>query len=320
MTANTTRNPLLALLASLLMPGLGQLYNGEATKGLLLFLGLGATTPVSAWLALHVTDHAILPLIILFLIIALAIYVYAIVDAYRSAKRIGDTYTLKALNQSYVYIIVFIVGYFFIFGGMLQYTRKHLIESYYIPSKSMLPSVLQGDYIFADKRVNCIGCKTQLKHGDLAIFVYPNNRNTLYIKRIIGLPGDDIDIKGMDIRVNTVPIQSVAITEFSHAELNRLLATHIAWREKCDRGAYAVIWNKDAKQENASFTVPNGQVFVMGDNRNATTDSRRFGTVPLADIVGIAKQVWFSRSSESGIRWWRMGVVIDPNYSPVFGN
>lgn len=314
MTANTTRTPILALVASLVMPGLGQLYNGQPTKGLLLFLVLAVATPASAWLALHGSKHIIWLIILLFLLLSLAVYIYSMVDAFRTAKRLGNSYALKPFNQSYIYIIVFIIGYFFIFGGLLHYTRKHLMESFYIPSQSMLPTLLQGDVLFADKRVNCLGCKNRVKHGDLAIFVYPNNRTKLYIKRIIGLPGDNIEIKGSDIKVNGISLRTVEITQFGHEELNHLLETHNAWREKADQAVYTVMWQKDAKPENESFTVPNGKVFVLGDNRSAAHDSRRFGMVPLADVVGIAKQVWFSRSRQSGIRWWRFGVVVDPYY------
>lgn len=314
MTANTTRTPILALVASLVMPGLGQLYNGQPTKGILLFLGLAAATPVSAWLALHGSKHIMWMIILVFLLLSLALYVYSMVDAFRTAKRLGKNYGLKPFNQSYIYIVVFIIGYFFIFGGLLHYTRKHLMESFYIPSQSMLPTLLEGDVLFADKRINCLGCKNQVKHGDLAIFVYPNDRTKLYIKRIIGLPGDQIEIKGTEIKVNDIPLRTVEVTEFGHSELNQLLQTHSAWREKTDQAVYDVIWQKDAKPENDSFTVADGKVFVMGDNRNASQDSRRFGMVPLVDVVGIAKQVWFSKSRQRGIRWWRVGVVVDPYY------
>ncbi|MDH5649868.1 MAG: signal peptidase I [Gammaproteobacteria bacterium] len=313
MTETTSRNPLLATVASMIMPGLGQLYTGQATKGLLLFLGLGATTPVSAWLALRGPDSAMWVVMVVFLILSLSVYAYAVVDAYRSARRIGDSYMPKEFNQPYIYILVFIIGYFFIFSGLFNYTRERLVESFYIPSQSMLPTVLQGDFLFADKRVNCLGCKIRLKRGDLAILVSPNNRTALYIKRIIGLPGDNIEIAGTDIKVNGVSIRGAQVTDFEHTELKPLLATHTAWRERSDKDEYTVIWQNDASQQDASFTVPNGQVYVLGDNRNAAQDSRFFGTVPLVDVIGKAKQVWFSKSPGSGIRWGRIGSIVDAN-------
>ncbi len=313
MNETISRNPLLSLVASMVMPGLGQLYTGQATKGLLLFLGLGATTPASAWLALHGPDSAMWLVMMVFVALALGLYLYAIVDAYRTAKRIGANYMPKEFNQPYVYITVFIIGYFFIFSGLLNYTRGHLVESFYIPSQSMLPTVFQGDFLFADKRVNCLGCKIQLQRGDLAILVSPNNRTALYIKRIIGLPGDEVRIKGTDIQVNGVSIRGAEVTDLGNQELNPLLTNHTAWRERSNKGGYNVIWQNDATREDASFTVPNGQVYVLGDNRNAAQDSRIFGTVPLVDIVGRAKQVWFSASRQSGIRWWRAGTLVDVN-------
>jgi len=313
MTTQTTRAPKLALFASLVLPGLGQLYNGQPSKGLLLLLGLAAATPVSAWLALHASKHLIWIIILAFLLLSLALYVYSMIDAFRTAKRLGTSYKSQPLNQAYIYIIVLLLGYLLIYGSV-HYTRQHLIESYYIPSQSMLPTLLQGDVLFADKRVNCVGCKNQVRHGDLAIFVYPNDRSKLYIKRVIGLPGDDVAIKGSEISVNTVPLRTIEVSQFGHQELDQLLTTHNAWREKSGLAVYDVIWQKETKPASDSFTVPNGEVFVMGDNRDAAQDSRRFGMVPLADIIGVAKQVWFSRSKLSGIRWWRTGVIVDPYY------
>jgi len=313
MSTQSTRTPILALIASLILPGFGQLYNGQPTKGLLLFLGIAVSTPISAWLALHASKHIIWIIILIFLLISLALYIYSIVDAFRTAKRLGGNYVARPLNQAYVYIIVVMFGYLLIFGSF-HYTREHLIESYYIPSQSMLPTLLQGDVIFADKRVNCLGCKNQVRHGDLAIFVYPNDRSKLYIKRVIGLPGDKIEIKDHQVKVNSVQLGTIEVSQFGHQELDQLLTTHNAWREKSGLAVYDVIWKNDSKPDNESFTVPNGKVFVMGDNRNASADSRRFGMVPIADIVGLAKQVWFSRSKTSGIRWWRIGVVVDPYY------
>lgn len=314
MITTNTRNPLLALVASMIMPGLGQLYNGEATKGLLLFLGLGASTPVSAWLALHGPVRVMWIVMVFFLLITLGLYIYAIVDAYRAARRLGNTYQLREFNQPYVYIIVFIIGYFFVFSGLLNYTRHNLMQSFRIPSQSMLPTILKGDILFADMRVNCLGCKTQLKRGDLAIFVYPNNRTRLYIKRILGLPGDNIQINGTDIKVNGASINDGMVTSFAHHELDELLSDHIAIHEKGANGDYTVIWRKDDKPENVTFTVPNGQVFVLGDNRDASSDSRKFGTVPLVDIVGLAKQIWFSSSKQSGVRWWRIGTLVNVHH------
>jgi signal peptidase I len=71
-----------------------------------------------------------------------------------------------------------------------------------------------------------------------------------------------------------------------------------------------VQWDKNAADADVDVTVPPGQIFLLGDNRDNTTDSRKFGAVPLSDLVGKARQVWFSKS-ESGVRWERLGKVVE---------
>lgn len=200
-------------------------------------------SPLAAWIAVHSTKDHILLVILVFVAVALAIYIYALRDAYYTAKRIGTDYSPEIVNRPYTYIIALIVGGL-IYVNLFHYTSEHLIQAVYVPSRSMLPNVLPGDYLLVDKQVNCLGCKTQLQHGSIAIFVNPNNRTQLYIKRIIGLPHDKIDIKGTSITVNGLALDLEPITTFDHQELKRLLITHNSLLEKGAHGTYPVIWQK----------------------------------------------------------------------------
>ncbi len=295
-TDQSSRKPLFALTLSVMLPGLGQLYNGQLNKGIFLFLVfVFISTPFVAFVALMLPPALLMPMLILSLAATLGLYLYGLWDAWRAARRSID-YQPYAWQQPAIYVSLLLFAYLTVIGSTTQHVQDHLVESFRIPSNSMSPNVLQGDILFADKRVNCPGCKHSIQRGDIAIFVYPNDRTLRYIKRVIGLPGDRIRIKG-----HTVIVNAQAITSKQPGDL--LI-------ERGDRGEYAVHWPTGGDAVEFRLTVPSGEVFVLGDNRNASADSRNFGTVPLMDVIGRAKQVWFSYSAETGIRWERMGKLL----------
>jgi signal peptidase I len=285
---------------SLVLPGFGQLYNGSVNKGLLLFMAFTlATVPLVLWVTLGLPSTMTLVLLILTILINAGIWVYGIVEAWRTAKK-SENYELKHWQFAAVYLMVFLVTAFFFVPSMSQYMRNNLVESFYVPSTSMVPSVLEGDILFANKNYNCIGCAHEAQRGDIAIFVYPNNRTQYYIKRIIGLPGDRISIRDQQVFVNSRPLtkgQPVVIGE-----------TNVI-TEQAGNTAYKVQWTGSYNKITEAFVVPNGEVFVLGDNRSNSKDSRHFGTVPLRDVVGKASQVWLSRGQD-GFRWERFGLAL----------
>jgi signal peptidase I len=151
----------------------------------------------------------------------------------------------------------------------------------------------------------------KIRRGAIAVFLYPNDRTTLFVKRIVGLPGDRIEMDGTSVKVNGINIRGEELRDLGDPTLNRLLDDHQAFRESSDQGGYTVLWRKDGKREPFSAVVPNGQVFVLGDNRDVSHDSRHFGTLPIADVTGLARQVWFSADAHDGIRLRRSGTRLD---------
>lgn len=250
------RRPWLAALMSLVLPGFGQLYNGEVNRALWLFLGFALLgVPGLALIALWLPAQLTVPALALGLLATLGLWVYSVAQAWRRAKALGAGWHLRPWQLSGVYLLVLLlcdgVGLPLLIGQV----RAQQVESFRIPSASMAPTLLPGDVLFADKRYNCPNCRQAVHRGDIAIFVYPNDRTRYYVKRIVGLPGERIELPG------TGPVN-----------------------------------------------VPPGQVYVTGDNTVASTDSRQFGTVPLADVVGRVRQIWWS-SGEGRIRWERLGLT-----------
>jgi len=264
------RKPWLAALLSLLLPGFGQLYNGQLNRAILVFMAFCfLTVPAIAMVALYLPAVFTVPALVIGLLLTLALWVYAVMDAARAAKRLVR-YHNRPWQTFGMYLLVFCVCVLLVLPGLIHLVRKHQVHAFRIPSASMSPTVLPGDYLFVDKRYNCPGCRTAVERGDVAVFVYPNDRTRYYIKRILALPGDWIESDETDIRV----VQDAA-----------------------------------DPQSNGMRQVPPGHVFVIGDNRERSTDSRDFGEVPLADVVGVARQVWFSRGPD-GIRWSRVGTTL----------
>ncbi|MEO8402851.1 MAG: signal peptidase I [Gammaproteobacteria bacterium] len=202
--------------------------------------------------------------------------------------------------------------------------RSFLYEPFRIPSGSLEPTLLPGDFVLVNKfdygiRLPVLHKKIipvkELKRGDIFVFRYPPKPSIDYIKRVIGLPGDHISYIDKILSVNGKKIPQ----EFQ--------------KNASDQGEDGSTWDVVQKQEDffgvkhsiyqianranddfKDIVVPPGMYFAMGDNRDDSADSRYWGFVPDQNIIGRASVIWMSWDSNANllhkIRWDRLGTVI----------
>ncbi|HEX7500918.1 MAG TPA: hypothetical protein VF524_11535, partial [Polyangia bacterium] len=129
MTATTTttktttkpRRPLVALFAGLLLPGLGQVYNGEPARGAALLFSVAVLLPSAAWLALHAPRLLLSPVLVVGVLLSLAVYIYSVKSAYGTAARFRDGFVPGPWNRGIVYFVLFVFGHLFVLSPLAGY-------------------------------------------------------------------------------------------------------------------------------------------------------------------------------------------------------
>ena len=197
--------------------------------------------------------------------------------------------------------------------------RSFVIEPFRIPSGSMLPTLFIGDFILVDKfrygiRLPVINILVfpirPPRRGEVMVFRYPHDNKTNFIKRVIGVPGDEIIYDQKQLYINN---SAVDLTETDRFELQAALKQYdvIEYSEVIDASIHTILNDRDRPARNMRISVPPDSYFVMGDNRDHSNDSRFWGFVPEQNIVGRAFLVWFSwNSNDGGVNWSRIGYRI----------
>lgn len=200
--------------------------------------------------------------------------------------------------------------------------RSFIAEPYEIPSGSMKPTLLIGDFIVVSKfsfgvRLPVIDTKLfdvgSPERGDVVVFRYPQDNETNYIKRVVGLPGDHILYMDKMLYINNKPVSQEIFAEVAE-QCNGYTA--IERIENLPGATHHIYVCPQAPDRAYEFTVPDGQYLALGDNRDNSNDGRYWGYVPERNLVGRAKMIWFSSDSTKGwfsgdrFRWDRVGTSI----------
>jgi signal peptidase I len=213
--------------------------------------------------------------------------------------------------------------------ALALFIRTFIVQPFKIPSGSMIPTLLVGDHLLVSKfmygtripftdRFILPGVR-DIERGDVIVFIYPDYENDPskkgihYIKRVIGLPGDSIDIRGRNLYINGKEVPLRFLGDYYD---ERSGSSYDEYEEDLFGKKHLVIYEKDREYTQKGdyvpvARVPEGHVFVMGDNRDNSQDSRFWGYVPVENIEGKAFIIHWSWNFDDGdlshmVRWHRI--------------
>jgi len=295
--------PLTAIL-SLILPGLGHYHAGCAFRA--------AFAVTFAWALLRLGLLAFVPRLVswqLALVLALGAVVVAYVATVLSAlalrSRIAGARPSRSAKR-YVGFIVATLALAVVFDVLTDATGIRAIKNYHVPAASMEPTIKVGDRVVARLALD----PADAVRGDVIVFRYPKDPDIVYVKRVVGLPGDRVKLAQGQLVINDVrqPLTERKEERSILADIGDEAVIKILFEERLGDRAHYILHNEpsarlfspqDWPANGADFTVPPKSLVVLGDNRDNSTDSRVWGEVPFDHVVGRVEGVLYSRHDGS---------------------
>jgi signal peptidase I len=288
------RRRILAFLFALVSVGAGHAVLGHTSRGL-------------RWFTSLVVAMGLLILAVVFGWPSLAWFFVAVVVVIRFAA-IFDTLRLRNPQSGFggytaILLALLLTG----LGELAASATTAFVRAERYQTDSMYPTIEAGDHLIMSRVYRTVG------RGDLISFDYPADPTKRYLKRIIGVGGDTVQILGGQVILNGKPIERVSSPQA--CVVYQVQCT--IWRETIDGKTYqiAMLANDEFLGQNISrdfgpVVIPADMVFVLGDNRDNSADSRHWGNVPMDLIRAKTRFVYWS-SNQSGIRWDRLNQILD---------
>lgn len=290
---------------------------------LLLFTGL-SFPPLLLWL-LRRRGYAIISILLIILsfffamvyssqnnwplpiwVFPLHVVVY-MATAYYLNKRISND--AGELNPIKIMAIFWAIMFTMLFVWQILFNS--LFSRYGIASVSMNPALIQGDYVitrpYAENNSMLWPSRQGLARGDVVIFKHPQEQET-YVKRIVAMAGEKVSFDGNMLRINGDEVGRNLVKSNTNDKPFRWLASEL-YVERNNGKEYVISLTSESAQISGEIEIPPGHVFVMGDNRNQSIDSRFWGTLPVTQIVEKPVFVWWSvkPGMHPIVRWQRLG-------------
>ena len=290
------KEPLLAVLLSFVFTGLGQIYAGRTKRGIAL-LSVSVVVPIIA-IAYYFQPSARISLLHLLLLIPLAVgfALFVPIDAYFCTKAWNTQQNLQRQITTGKRILLIVGILFLIFGfnpsqlaavGIAQYVRENVVQPFKIPSSdAMRPTLVKADRVLVDK---AIYKRSEPQRGDIIVFKYPDDPKRPFIKRLVGLPGETVEIRDEWIVINGSALQASAGRWATFPYHNQ--------------GKYG--------EKEQAVTVPADHYFVLGDNSASSHDSRFWGFVPKQNLIGKAYKIFWPPDRSGALEGANLGTATD---------
>ncbi len=270
------------VILNLLMPGLIQIGYGRIKRGIVLYLLFHFVLLASVFITLQPIQpfNVILPVIIF-----VSLYLFIIIDGLLSAKKPEKKLNLQPLLSAALFVGLIIIDSTVVEKAIKNLVRENIAEAFHIPASAMYPSLLPGDFILVDKSPT----NREPKRGDIVVFHSPSDLHRTFIRRVVGLTGETIEVKDSILYINNAK------------QVEHYSTTSIPLNSP----------EKEAPKNFGPAKTREGSFFVLSDNRNYGQDGRSWGFLDKDEIIGKATTIYWSWDKEThSIRWDRIGKPI----------